>query len=115
MLVDGVVSIPASDAFVRLDEVFVLSVREIASTKAYIIGRRGSFKDYVDLYFVLAGAHASLGEVIDLAERKYGDGFNSQIFLLEQIVAFDDLEDTNIKFLDQLASRKMLRNPSREA
>jgi hypothetical protein len=30
-----------------------LSVLELAATKAYTIGRRGSFKDYVDLYFIL--------------------------------------------------------------
>src|SRR5580658_2232057 len=37
---------PAREPFVRYDEVLLLSVREIAATKAYTIGRRGSFKDY---------------------------------------------------------------------
>jgi Nucleotidyl transferase AbiEii toxin, Type IV TA system len=104
VLIDGVkltflsYPFPTLDPLVRLDGVFVLSVREIAATKAYTIGRRGSFKDYVDLYFVLAEEHASLKEVIDLAERKYGDVFNSRLFL-EQIVSVDDLEDTEIEFL----------------
>ena len=89
---------PTFDPFVSLDGVFALSVREIAATKAYTIGRRGSFKDYADLYFVLGGGHASLKEVIDLAERKFGDVFNSRLFL-EQIVSVDDLEDTEIEFL----------------
>ena len=63
------------------DGVIVLSIREIAATKAYTIGRRGSFKDYVDLYFVLGGGYASLKEVIDLGERKFDDVFNSRLFL----------------------------------
>jgi len=33
----------------------MLAVPEIAATKAYTIGRRGSFKDYIDLYWVLKG------------------------------------------------------------
>lgn len=104
VLVDGVkmtflsYPFPTFDPFVSLDGVFALTVREIAATKAYTIGRRGSFKDYVDLYFVLSGRHATLGEVIDLAERKCGDAFNSRLFM-EQIVFVDDLEDTEVEFL----------------
>ena len=110
VLVDGVkvtflsYPFPTFDPFVSLDGVFALSVPEIAATKAYTIGRRGSFKDYVDLYFVLTGRHATLGEVIDLAERKYGDAFNSRLFL-EQLVFVDDLEDTEVEFLVQTVDR----------
>ena len=99
---------PTFDPFVSLDGVFALSIREIAATKAYTIGRRGSFKDYVDLYFVLAGGYATLKEVIDLAERKFGDSFNSRLFL-EQIVAVDDLEDTVIEFLAQPIDQEDVR------
>jgi Nucleotidyl transferase AbiEii toxin, Type IV TA system len=115
VLVDGVkmtfLSYPFQtfEPLVSLDGVFVLSVREIAATKAYTIGRRGSFKDYVDLYFVLAERYASLREVIDLAERKFGDAFNSRLFL-EQIVAVDDLEDTNIDFLAQPVDQEDIRH-----
>jgi len=31
----------------------MLSKSELAITKAYTIGRRGSLKDYIDLYFCL--------------------------------------------------------------
>jgi Nucleotidyl transferase AbiEii toxin, Type IV TA system len=114
VLVDGVkmtflsYPFPTFETLVRLDEVFVLSIREIAATKAYTIGRRGSFKDYVDLYFVLAGGHASLKEVIDLAEQKFDDAFNSRLFL-EQIVSVDDLEDTEIEFLAQPLDQEEVR------
>jgi hypothetical protein len=99
---------PTFDPLVRLDSVSALTVREIAATKAYTIGRRGSFKDYVDLYFVLGEGYASLGEVIDLAERKFGDAFNSRL-LLEQIVTVDDLEDTDIEFLKRSVDQEGVR------
>src|ERR1700733_12862036 len=35
----------------------MLSVKEIGATKAYTIGRRGTYKDYVDLYFIVAHQH----------------------------------------------------------
>src|SRR5215831_7294744 len=57
----------------------LLSIKEIAATKAYTIGRRGAYKDYVDLYFVLKEQYASLEEVISIVEKKYGCPF-TQVF-----------------------------------
>lgn len=89
---------PASDAFVLYQDVPLLSIREIAATKAYTIGRRGSYKDYVDLYFVVAEHHATLLDIIERADRKFGEEFNSRLFL-EQLVFIDDIQDTEIQFL----------------
>jgi hypothetical protein len=82
----------------------VLSIREIAATKAYTIGRRGAYKDYVDLYFVLLQGHSVLGDIIDLAERKFGDAFNARLFL-EQLVFLDDVEDTEVQILGTTVTR----------
>jgi hypothetical protein len=57
----------------------LLSVCEIAATKAYTIGRRGELKDYVDLYFVLAEGHVRLPEIIVDAEAKFGDESSKRI------------------------------------
>jgi hypothetical protein len=89
---------PLRDAFVIYQDVAMLSIREIAATKAYTIGRRGSYKDYIDLYFVVAEHHATLTDIIERANEKYGDEFNSRLFL-EQLVFIDDIDDTEIKFL----------------
>jgi len=113
LLIDGVkvtflsYPFPVFDPFVRFDGVSILSIREIAATKAYTIGRRGSFKDYVDLYFVLLEQHATLAEIIELAERKFGDAFNSRLFL-EQIVFLGDIEDTEIEFLKAPLTRTQI-------
>jgi hypothetical protein len=76
----------------------MMSVREIGATKAYTIGRRGTYKDYVDLYFIVAEHHASLQEIIALAEQKFGGIFNSRLFT-EQLLFMDDLRDYQVDFL----------------
>jgi hypothetical protein len=75
----------------------LFSIKEIAATKAYTIGRRGSYKDYIDLYVVLKERHASLREVIEIAEKKYASEFHGRLFL-EQLVYLEDIEDTEILF-----------------
>ena len=83
---------------VQYKGVSILGIKEIAATKAYTIGRRGSFKDYVDLYFVMTGNYASLNEIMELANKKYDGNFNSRLFL-EQLIYLEDIEDTKILFL----------------
>jgi Nucleotidyl transferase AbiEii toxin, Type IV TA system len=95
------------DPFVIYGHVPLLSVREIAATKAYTIGRRGAFKDYIDLYFILSDQHAALTDIINIAEKKFGFEFNSRLFL-EQLVFLDDVEDTDIQFLKHTVTRPEL-------
>lgn len=76
----------------------MLSTKEIGATKAYTIGRRGTYKDYVDLYFIIAGHYASLEEIIALAEKKFRHEFNSRLFT-EQLLFMDDVQDYKIDFL----------------
>lgn len=71
----------------------LLSAHEIAATKAYTIGRRGAWKDYIDLYACLTTGVTTLEQVIGDAQKKYADVFNDRLFL-EQLVYLDDLDDT---------------------
>ncbi|MEK7501085.1 MAG: hypothetical protein AAB642_03095 [Patescibacteria group bacterium] len=80
---------------------------ELAATKAYTIGRRGSFKDYVDLYFAIGDKMVALPEIIKLAEEKYGHAFNARLFL-EQLVYLEDISDTDIVFLREVVSKERL-------
>jgi len=89
------------------ENVPLLSVREIAATKAYTIGRRGSYKDYVDLYFILLEGYTTLTEIIERAEKKFAFDFNSRLFL-EQLVFLDDVEVTEIQFLKPTVTRAEL-------
>lgn len=87
----------------------ILSVPEIAATKSYTIGRRGSFKDYVDLYYSIVEGVIGLSEIINLAENKYGGSFNSRLFL-EQLVYMSDIADTEIIFLKKPVTKKELED-----
>ncbi len=113
VLVDGVkitflkYPFPVIEPLADLAGLRLLSIREIAATKAYTIGRRGALKDYVDLYFVMHERHASLAEIILLADQKYGPEFNSRLFL-EQLVFLDDIEDADITFLQRAVTRENL-------
>jgi len=93
---------------VFLDGLACLSVPEIAATKAYTIGRRGSFKDYADLYFILSGQYSSLADIADLAKKKYGGEFNGRLFL-EQLLWFDDVADTEIIFLKPTVGKGQIK------
>ena len=104
VLVDGVkitflkYPFPLLDSLVEYEGMQFLSVREIAATKAYTVGRRGSYKDYVDLYCIVSAGHALLQEIIDLAEKKFGAEFNGRLFL-EQLLFLEDASDTELRFL----------------
>jgi len=89
---------PLIEPLISVDGLSLLSVKEIGATKAYTIGRRGTYKDYVDLYFVLAERHAELAEIIALAERKFDWAFNSRLFA-EQLLFLDDIQDYQVDFL----------------
>jgi hypothetical protein len=53
---------------------------------------------------VLSERYALLGEIIDLAESKFGDAFNARLFL-EQLVFLDDVEDTEVQILTTAVTR----------
>lgn len=79
----------------------LLSVAELAATKAYTIGRRGAFKDYADLFFVIKNRHSTLAQIIQLAQKKYSHNFNSRLFL-EQLIYLEDIQDEKINLLKRL-------------
>ena len=84
------------------------SVRDIASMKAYTLGRRRSFKDYVDLYVILKNDIAPISEIITDAEKKYGEAFNDRLFL-EQLLSPEDIEDEPIAWLiDEVSKKEMV-------
>lgn len=95
---------PVLGDFVNYEGVKLLNLKELCATKAYTIGRRGSFKDYVDLYFAVSLKYAGLMEIIELAEKKYAGEFNSRLFL-EQLIYLEDIEDTEILFLAESADK----------
>ena len=90
------------------DKIQILSTKEILASKAYSIGRRGIYKDYIDLYAGLNDNLISLSEILDIAKNKYGPAFNDRLFL-EQLLYLDDVEEIQIVMIDRpLPSKKEL-------
>ena len=58
--------------------------------KAYALGRRAKWKDYVDLYFLLRD-HFSISVISAESERIFGGGFNSRVFH-EQLAYFEGID-----------------------
>ena len=80
------------------DGVKMLPTSTIAVMKAYALGRRATFKDYVDLYFILREKQSSLPSIIHTAENVYRDEFGARLFL-EQLVYLKDVRENSIRFL----------------
>jgi hypothetical protein len=64
----------------------------LASMKAFALGRRSKWKDYVDLYFLLRD-HFSLIEIMQRAERIFEEEFSSKLFR-SQLAYHEDIDYT---------------------
>jgi hypothetical protein len=75
----------ALEGFIKMPDLLTL-----AALKAYALGRRSKWKDYVDLYFILKNK-ISLKNIIKRAEKIFGNNFNEKIFRV-QLAYFKDLD-----------------------
>lgn len=62
----------------------------LAAMKAYALGRRAKWKDYVDLYFILRGRY-NMGAISKRAKNIFGPEFNEKIFRA-QLAYFKDVD-----------------------
>lgn len=75
----------------RLDDIIrTPSLLTLASMKAYALGMRAKWKDYVDLYFILKDFHP-MQEIVQEAERIFESAFNEKIFRT-QLSYFKDID-----------------------
>ena len=74
----------------HLDTVIKMpSLLTLAAMKAYALGKRAKWKDYVDLYFIIKQYH-SIAEIAEQGKNIFGHEFNSKIFR-SQLSYFDDV------------------------
>ncbi|HBC72931.1 MAG: hypothetical protein UX91_C0011G0003 [Candidatus Amesbacteria bacterium GW2011_GWB1_47_19] len=73
------------------EEIKMPSIVTLAAMKAYALGRRAKWKDYVDLYFVFQ--KYSLEDVVSKAKEIFGNEFNEKLFR-EELAYFDDIDYT---------------------
>ena len=84
------------------------SYKDIASDKAYAIGRRPAYRDYVDLFIVLKNG-LGLNQVIADASEKFSGQFSAKLFL-SQLVYFEDIKDFNVEFLEKKYSFEEIKS-----
>ena len=85
---------------VKTESLSLASFWDIIADKAYTIGRRAVWRDYVDMYFVIKKQFVHLSKIISLAKKKFKGNFNESLFL-EQLVYFKDLEVVPIEFINE--------------
>jgi len=95
--------------FIKCNNVKLLNIKEIAASKAYTIGRRESYKDYIDLYYIIFKNYSNLNEIIKISEKKYKDEFNARLFL-EQLIHLDDVAPEKIIFIKDKIDKKALKD-----
>lgn len=77
----------------RFDVYFKLpSLLQLAAMKAYALGRRSKWKDYVDLFFLLK-EHFSIEEISQCATGVFGELYSEKMFRA-QLCYFEDVDYT---------------------
>jgi predicted nucleotidyltransferase component of viral defense system len=91
----------------RLKGIKLASPAEISLMKAYSIGRRTSYRDYVDLYELLHTGKVTLDFILKKAQQKYNTGgeilFSPKLFL-QQLVYTEDVKDKDVALQSVLGS-----------
>jgi hypothetical protein len=70
------------DGYIKIPDLLTL-----AAMKAYALGRRAKWKDYVDIYFILRD-HYDVATIGNKAIEIFGGNFNTKLFR-EQLCYFD--------------------------
>ena len=68
------------------------SLLQLASMKAYALGRRSKWKDYVDLYFLLR-EYFTIADISSAATQIFGELYSEKMFRT-QLCYYDDIDYT---------------------
>lgn len=74
------------------------SIHDIIADKAYTIGKRAAWRDYVDLFLLLKKEIVTLDKTVLLAKKKFTGEFNEALFL-EQLSYFKDVTVVPMDFI----------------
>lgn len=85
---------------INTDSIDLFHLDDLVANKAITIGRRATWRDYVDLFFFLKWQLFSLFQIISLAEQKFKGEFNSRLFL-SQLTFFEDVDIASTTFLKE--------------
>jgi len=90
--------------YLRLPEII-----DLAAMKAYALGRRSKWKDYIDLYFILKEDY-SIEQISEKAKKIYGQLFSEKLFRA-QLIYFEDIDySESIEYLVPPIPEDEIRN-----
>lgn len=92
---------------IQTTSISIFDKRDIATDKAFTLGRRNIWRDYVDIYYLLVNNHITIDQMISDAQKRFGNEFSSSLFL-QQICYFNDITDKTIDMIDPLYSEKTI-------
>ena len=94
----------------KLEDVLRLpNLLDLAAMKAYALGRRSKWKDYVDLYFILKD-HYTIQQISDRTIALFGQLFSEKLFRA-QLSYFDDIDySESVEFLVQPVPDKEIKD-----
>jgi len=73
--------------FIKIPDLLTL-----AAMKAFALGMRSKWKDYIDLYFIIK-SNFTIGEIAKRTEKIFGSQFNEKLFR-NQLAYFTDIDYT---------------------
>lgn len=81
----------------------------LAAMKAYALGRRAKWKDYVDIYFILKNYH-SLNEINNRAVILFGSMYNEKL-LKQQLCYFEDIDyKEEVEYVGEKIDEKIVKD-----
>lgn len=75
-------------------------VVDIAADKAYTIGRRAVWRDYVDIFWLIKESITNISTIASCAEKKFKGQFN-EVQFLEQLTYFNDIKIVPVEFISK--------------
>jgi predicted nucleotidyltransferase component of viral defense system len=98
---------PALYKTISTSSISIFSWKDIILDKAYALGRRGEYRDYVDIFFVLKKGY-ELKKIIHNCQKKFGGLFSEKLFL-EQLIYFEDIKDFSVEFIGERYQAKEIK------
>ncbi len=82
---------------------------DLAANKANVIGRRNTWRDYVDIFILLKWKLYSIDQLIALANKKFAGEFHDKLFL-QQLCYFTDIPIVPTNFVKDSYSDKEIQS-----
>lgn len=97
------------DATCKFEDIFKLpDLLQLSAMKAFALGRRSKWKDYIDLYYILKD-HYTVSEIVKSSELIFGQLFSEKLFRA-QLSYFEDIDYSEpVEFLVKEVSPKEIK------